>query len=83
MKVTQGTIYIFKIFKANDISSIDNLWRTVTIFSKEERYENKNEKTANWFTKQWQSLIWPQNYLSRVSLKRAMSEKTCLKVLMK
>ena len=47
MKVTQGTIYIFKIFKANDISSIDNLWRTVTIFSKEERYENKNEKTAN------------------------------------
>ena len=33
-----------KKFKANDVSSIDNSSRTVTIFSKEESLKNENEK---------------------------------------
>ena len=33
-----------KFFKANDVSSIDNSWRTATIFSKEESLKNENEK---------------------------------------
>ena len=32
-----------KLFKVNDVASIDNLYRAVTILSKE-RFENKNEK---------------------------------------
>ena len=31
-----------KFFKANDVSSIDNSWRTAIIFSKEEIFENEN-----------------------------------------
>ena len=33
-----------KKFKANDVSSIDNSWRRVTIFSKEASLKNENEK---------------------------------------
>ena len=33
-----------KLFKASDVSSIDNSWRTAIIFSKEESFENQNEK---------------------------------------
>ena len=35
-----------KLFKSNDVSSIDNSWRTGTIFSKEERLQ------TNCFTRQ-------------------------------
>ena len=35
---------IVACFKANDVSSIDNSWRTATIFSKEESLKNENEK---------------------------------------
>ena len=43
MKVAQRAIYLKKFVKANDISSIDNSWRTA-IFSKEESFEIENEK---------------------------------------
>ena len=33
-----------KFFKTNDVFSIDNSWRTAIIFSKEESFENENEK---------------------------------------
>ena len=37
------SVYL-KNFKTNDVSSIDNSWRTATIFSKEESLKNENEK---------------------------------------
>ena len=33
-----------KFFKANDVSTIDNSWRTTAIFSEEESLKNENEK---------------------------------------
>ena len=33
-----------KFFKTNNVFSIDNSWRTAIIFSKEESFENENEK---------------------------------------
>ena len=33
-----------KFFKANDVSTIDNSWRTATIFSEEESLKNEIEK---------------------------------------
>ena len=32
--------------------------------------KTKNFSRTSWFTKQWQNLIWPQNYLSQVGLER-------------
>ena len=38
------SIYLKKSFKHNDVSSIDNSWRTATIFSNGESLKNENEK---------------------------------------
>ena len=79
------SLYLKKKFKANDVSSIDNSWRTATIFSKEEslKNENKNLSQTSWFTKQWQLNIIPRNYLSQVGLESLVFEKICLKIIMK
>ena len=45
--------------------------------------KTKNLSQASWFTEQWQSLIWPRNYLSQVGLESPKSEKICLEIIMK
>ena len=36
--------------------------------------KTENLSRTSWFTKQWQSLIWPRNYLPEVGLESPMSE---------
>ena len=43
--------------------------------------KTKNVSQTSWFTKQWESLIWPWNYLSLVDLESSMSKKICLKIM--
>ena len=39
-----GSNIFERFFKANDVSTIDNSWRTTAIFSEEESLKNENEK---------------------------------------
>ena len=75
-----------KFFKANDVSSIDNSWRTATIFSKEESLKNENEKFIS------DALIYKAmtklNMTSELSATGGFREpnvrkKMCLKIIMK
>ena len=41
--------------------------------------KTKNLSQTSWFTKQWQNLIWPQNYLPQVGLESPVPEKIWFK----
>ena len=45
--------------------------------------KTKSLSQTSWFTKQWQNLIWSQNYLSQVDFESPVSEKIWLKKLWK
>ena len=53
-----------KLFKADDVSSIIIYGEQLQSFQSFQllRMKTKNLSQTNWFTKQWQSLIWLRNY---------------------
>ena len=53
-----------KLFKADDVSSIIIYGEQLQSFQSFQllRMKTKNLSQTNWFTKQWQSLIWLRDY---------------------
>ena len=57
-----GNNTLEKLFKANDVSSIDNSSRTAAIFSKEESFENETEKFISY------ELIYKKKTMAKLNM---------------